>query len=253
MTVEPHFVVSAPEHPADIPIRKREASESAAFVVRDIEPLSESGRSHTIGGGGRSDGPPPDTLYVEPRQERHTSADFDHRDDRAGLGVGGVFWSLLVLLGVAGALLQAAYIYRVQIASEVPALRPALERYCETLNCTVEYPRRLAQIAIMDSSLQAVRDDDGIASAEDEDSRQMVLDVVLRNNFDRPQQWPSMSIELIDFSGVVAARRTLAPADYLPELSLQRPFPAKSEVRVSVPIMIDGLRINGYQLNTFFP
>lgn len=202
-----------------------------------------------LGGGRPTAGHADAGPYIEPRQGREAGPEFIHDEERSGIGLGGVFWSLLILLGIAGALLQAAYIYRVQLASEFPVLRPALERYCESLDCSVDYPRRIAQIAIMDSSLQAVR------AGEDasEDGSRMMLNVVLRNNYDRPQQWPTISVELVDFSGTVAARRLLAPSDYLPQLSLQRPFPAKSEVRISVPITVAGVQINGYQLDKFFP
>lgn len=254
---EPHFVVSAPEQPVNVPIRTREANEPEAFTVRDVGHDSDVGSTHIVGDAGFSAEPEANFqtgsgLYIEPRRGRQLGAGRSYQDKRSGLSVAGVFLSLLVLLGVAAAVLQAAYIYRVQLASEMPALRPALERYCELINCTVEYPRRLAQIAVMDSSLRAVREGDNAAGTEDDVSR-MVLDVVLRNNFDKPQQWPSLEIELVDVSGVVTVRRALSPADYLPELSLQRPFPATSEVRVSVPITINGARVNGYQLNTYFP
>jgi len=253
---EPRFIVSGPgQSGAGIPIRTREAAsaEPAAFTVRDHDHRPDDGGRHTIGD------PAPDEhdayrdtgsgLYVEPRHGHEAGPEFVHDDEQpGGIGLGGVFWSLLVVLGLAAAVLQAAYIYRVQIASELPSLRPALERYCETLGCTVEYPRRIAQIVIMDSSLQAIRDGN-----ETPNGNRLMLNVVLRNNYDRPQQWPTLSVELVDFSGTVAARRLLAPSDYLPEISLQRPFPARSEVRVSVPITVQGAQINGYQLDKFFP
>lgn len=252
---EPQFIVSPREPDASVPIRTRHAAETAAFTVRDVDELAQ-GRRHTVG---PTDAEPSSHgteersgLYIEPRGAAYVPSEYDDDEPRSGLGAGGVLLSLLIVLGLAAALLQGAYIYRVQIASEVPALRPALERYCEALECTVDYPRRLSQIAIMDSSLQEVRDDADADNLNERDTR-MMLDVVLRNNFEKPQQWPSMSLELVDFSGVVAVRRALAPADYLPELSLQRPFPAKSELRVSVPILVDDMRINGYQLDTFFP
>lgn len=267
---EPHFVVSHTGAEPGVAIRTRGvSSRPSTFTVRDPGPsvieesrhtLQDRGHDahtsrHTVGEPSLRHGdmayPDVDSgLYVEPRPGRESGPDFIHDDEPAGLGWGGVFWSLLVLVGVAGALLQAAYIYRVQLASELPQLRPALESYCQTLGCTVEYPRRLAQIAIMDSSLQALRDGE---EAGHKDGSRMMLNVVLRNNYEKPQQWPSLSVELVDFSGTVAVRRLLAPADYLPELSQGRPFPAKSEVRVSVPLTVSGVQVNGYQLDRFFP
>lgn len=256
----PQFVVSTPEASA-VPIRLREAPSTRAdapvFTVRDPVQHPQDMQRHTIG----PEAPEPQTseaggdvvsgLYAEPRHDRVGAPPFERDSTRSGLGWGSVFWSMLVLLGLAGAVLQGAYIYRVQLASEFPASRPALEQYCDMLGCTVDYPRRLVQIVIMDSSMQTLRDATEPA-AEDGIQRQE-LSVVLRNNFDRPQQWPSISVDLVDAANVVAFRRTLAPADYLPELLLQRPFPAQSEVRVSVPMAVEGAEINGYRLNTFFP
>ena len=273
---EPQFIVPTTKiEPATlrsepaVPIRVRSpARETSTFTVRDgLDPnearrhtLRDSGQGlpsadrHTVGEPGvlRDTDTYSDEvagMYVEPRHGREGGPEFIHDDERSGLGFGGVFWSVLVLLGVAAALLQAAYIYRVQLASEFPNLRPALEYYCETLGCTVDYPRRISQIAIMDSSLQAVRDSENA----NEDASHLTLNVVLRNNYEKPQQWPTLSVELVDFSGTVAVRRLLAPSDYLPELSQERPFPARSEVRVSVPLTVSGVQVNGYQLDRFFP
>lgn len=249
----PSFVIPASSQAASgVPIRTRddggEVVEHEPFTVRDTEPGPETHRHTLTDEPGSALGATGSGLYIEPREGRISAPDLPQQDS-AESSLWGVFWTLLVMVGLALAVLQAAYIYRVQLASEIPALRPTLERYCEVLGCSVDYPRRLAQIAIMDSSLQAIRGGEGARA----NGNHMKLDVVLRNNYDKPQQWPSLSVELVDFSGAVAARRLLAPSDYLPEISLQQPFPAKSEVRVSVPITVDGAQINGYQLDKFFP
>lgn len=255
---EPSFVISAPPQATPgVPIRTRDdvamGPEPHAFTLHDTDPAPDASHRHTISHGGWPDetdepsGGGRPGLYIQPRQGRGPEHE-PTQPESAGSGLGGVFWMLLVIVGLALAVLQAAYIYRVAVASEIPALRPTLERYCELLDCSVDYPRRLSQIAIMDSSLQAIR-----GEAQQSDGNRMKLDVVLRNNYDKPQQWPSLSVELVDFSGAVAVRRLLAPSDYLPELTSQHPFPAKSEVRVSVPITVEGVQINGYQLDKFFP
>lgn len=273
---EPEFIVpSGKVGPASdqtepaVSIRvRRPSAESPKFTVREHHLPDDDVREPVISGRGSDfagsrqhtlgeplarhdddDAPGGAGLYVEPRAGREAGPEFIHDDERSGIGLGGAFWSLLVLFGVLAAVLQAAYIYRVQLANEFPGLRPALERYCDFVGCTVEYPRRIAMIAIMDSSLQAVRDPENA----DKDTSRLMLNVVLRNNYERPQQWPALSVELVDFSGTVAVRRSLSPADYLPELSRSGPFPPKSEVRITVPIEVRGVQINGYQLDKFFP
>src|SRR5690606_646769 len=172
--VEPRFVVSGPgQSGAGIPIRTRDGAshDTFAFTVQNHGGQPGDGGRHTIGNhavpddddGYRETG---SGLYVEPRYGHEAGPEFVHDDEQpGGIGLGSVLLSVLLVLGLAAAVLQAAYIYRVQIASELPSLRPALERYCEALGCTVDYPRRIAQIAIMDSSLQAIRDENGSPDA----------------------------------------------------------------------------------------
>src|SRR3546814_16478820 len=52
-------------------------------------------------------------------------------------------------------LAQLAYVYRAQIANNVAALRPVLERACVPLECQIPYARQIDQISIMSSSLRS--------------------------------------------------------------------------------------------------
>lgn len=197
----------------------------------------------------------PGAVYIEPRRnyadEAQSLPEFlDER--RAGRSaVARVFWSLLVLIGLVGILAQTLYVYRVSVASNVPALRPVLEQACASLHCQVPYPRRIELISIMNSSLQTVPATPDKAVPKDES--QMTLQVTLRNNFEKPQQWPTLTLDLVEFSGAVVAKKILAPKDYLSAQALQGPFAAKSEMRISVPVTVTGFKINGYQLGKFFP
>jgi hypothetical protein len=47
-------------------------------------------------------------------------------------------------------------------------------------------------------------------------------------------------------------RKVLLPENYLPP-GTQGFFPAGGEQSLSVPLQVDGLRVNGYQLDKFFP
>ena len=161
-----------------------------------------------------------------------------------------VFWSVLILIGALFILAQLIYVYRVPIASNMPGLRPVLTQACEAVGCTVPYPRRIELIAIMNSSLQAI-------SPPPEDARKdeshLRLQVTLRNNFDKAQEWPTLSLDMVEFSGAVVVKKVLTPKDYLSAELLKGPFAGKTEVRVSVPVTVTGFKINGYQLGKFFP
>ena len=193
----------------------------------------------------------PAAIVVEPRRQRGARATTPAflSERRSGSGIAGFFrWVVVVLLlaVLAGVLL---YAFRTQVAAEVPQSRPLLEKACQWLGCTVEYPQRIERIVIMDSSLQAMA---GSASS-DGGSQVMQLTVVMRNTYDKAQQWPALTLDLVDLSGAVVSRRILQPADYLDARQLQAPFGAGQEVRLALRVTTDGLRINGFKLGKFFP
>lgn len=160
-----------------------------------------------------------------------------------------LLWSLLILIGLVCLAAQLMYVYRMQIASNVPLLRPVLDLACEPLHCKVGYPRRIERIAIMDSSLQAAP---RVGEVKPDESV-LQLRVVLRNNYDKPQTWPALTLDMVDFSGAIVARRKLVPSAYLPAQALSGPFPAASEIHIAVPVTVSGAKINGYQLGKFYP
>lgn len=159
------------------------------------------------------------------------------------------FWTVLSLAGLGLLLAQAAVIYRVQIASQVPSSRPLLETLCASWGCQVEYPRHLDQISILGSALRVQPN----AGKADDDASRLALHLTLRNNDARPQQWPVLMLDLTDFSGAVVVRKHLAPGDYLPAALARQPFAAKTDTAVRVPISVKGVEVNGYQLKPFFP
>lgn len=198
-----------------------------------------------------------DPIYVEPRQapqsmqpgpktslvpsDTHSSRYQDFTQ---------LIWGALVIVGLAVLFAQAVYVYRAQIAIQIPALRPALERACEPLACTVAYSRHIDEIAIMGSSLRA---HPKTSNVSDNEPDSLVLQLTLRNNYGKPQQWPTLVLELKDFSGTVVAKKNIEPRTYLSSQELEHPFAAASEAVVSIPITLNGIKINGYQLSKFFP
>lgn len=193
-------------------------------------------------------------VYVEPRAQMRDDdppqvPDFLDEAPARRHGFASFLWSVLALIATALLLAQMTYVYRVQLASQIPGLRPVLEQACEALKCAVPYPRRIQLISIMNSSLQAVAKADGA----DNDSNQMMLHVTLRNNYDRPQEWPTLTLDLVDLSGAVVVKKNLAPASYLSLSLLHSPFAAQSEVIATVPLNIKNVAVNGYQLGKFFP
>ncbi len=169
------------------------------------------------------------------------------REDRRSLI--GKLWGAACLAGLIALAFQLLYVYRSDIANAVPALRPVLESVCRPPQCTVGYARRIERIAISSSSLQPPAG----AAAIDDGRTRLVLRLVLRNRYDKPQHWPALVLDLTDLSDTVVVRRVLMPENYLTPEQLRGPFAPAGEMKVSVPIEVTGVQVNGYQIDKFFP
>ncbi len=189
------------------------------------------------------------TRYSSATDVGRAPPDFLDQDRQARRGLMRKLWGYACLLGLIALGLQLLYVYRVDIANAVPVLRPALEATCKPLGCTVGYARRLERIAISSSSLQPPTG----AAAIDDGRTRLVLNLVLRNRYDKPQHWPALVLDLTDLSDTVVVRRVLMPENYLTPEQLRGPFGPAGELKISVPIEVTGVQVNGYQLDKFFP
>lgn len=173
--------------------------------------------------------------------------DPDHQARRSFLRS---LWGYACVIGLLVLAAQLIFVYRSAIAGMSPELRPTLERLCEPLGCKIGYPRRIKDIAITSSSLQPPR---GRAGAPENGRSVLVLRASLRNQYDQPQQWPALRLDLSDLSDTVVIRKVLLPSDYLPADQADRPFEPGAELNIAVPIEIAGAHVNGFQLHKFFP
>ena len=189
-----------------------------------------------------------DFLFVEPRAGRRSGRYKPEFLDGAPSRRGWMtpVWIVLILCGLAVLVLQGVYVYRAQLANTFPGLRPSLEAACERIACSVPYERRIDAIAITGSALRS-------SAAPQDDVSSLTLEVTLRNTYERPQEWPTLVLDLKDASGTVVVRRNLAPSVWVPAELRDGPFAAGSEVIVQVPVAVRGLQANGYQLDKFFP
>jgi len=163
-------------------------------------------------------------------------------------GLRRVLWGGMI--AVVGVLLlaQLAFVYRNELVTRVPALMPLLRTACVTLRCEVSFVRHLERITIEGTSLEQA-----LGGQIEGRPNVLTLKFSLRNRYDKLQPWPHLSLELKDASGTPVVRKVLAPSDYLPEALLKRPFEAKQEIHLSLPITVSGLQISGVQLERFFP
>jgi predicted Zn finger-like uncharacterized protein len=173
-------------------------------------------------------------------------------------------WTWLCMLGLIALVGQLLYVYRTPISVSMPKLRPAFVGVCQALGCKVSYARRIERIWIESSSLRVTPQNNAQqaaqapAGAQDgaqpvaDGASHMVLGAVLRNRYEKDQEWPALDLKLRDKSDTVVAEKIIYPRDYLPP-GVTGPMAAGAEVPISVPIVVKGLQINGFGLQVFFP
>lgn len=158
----------------------------------------------------------------------------------------GVLLAALVLGG------QAVWVWRDDIATNLPITRPVLTALCAPLGCTVGYPRHPELLSIESSALEPWQGDINVSEGGTPSNR-LALRVVLRNRHALPQPWPSIELTLTDLSDAAVVRRVLAPSDYLPADTVAKPMPARSERSLRVPVDPPAEAVSGYRLSVFFP
>lgn len=151
---------------------------------------------------------------------------------------------LLALFSVALAgllVLQVAYHDRDRLALAQPALRPALQRMCEVLACSIGAPRQIEAIAIESSGFNRLRND------------AYRLTFTLRNSAGVQVAVPAMELTITDTQDQPLARRVITPAELA---TGSETIPAGGEWSRSLGVLIaapPGARVAGYRLLAFYP
>jgi predicted Zn finger-like uncharacterized protein len=153
-------------------------------------------------------------------------------------------WLLGALLLLLILLAQAAYHYRGAITLRFPETKPYAAVLCASLSCELPLPRRIEQMSIEASDLQADTTNPNV----------MVLSATLKNRAISNQQYPSLDLTLTDAQDQPVVRRVLAPQDYLGKaVNAQAGFAADSEIEIKVYIEGSQVKATGYRLDRFYP
>lgn len=138
---------------------------------------------------------------------------------------------------------QAVYFLRVGIATNLPALKPALVGCCNLIGCQVPLPRHAESISIESSGLEADPEHENI----------ITLSALLRNRASYALEFPVLALTLNDNQDKTLARRLLMPADYLPATENKLAgFPASHEVSIRLNLNTADLKPLGYRLELFY-
>lgn len=210
---------------------------------QQVTPTNESGL------GGLHQAEPP--LRGESRSMRQSAQmhEPEFGDAHEGTGMmGTLLWGFGCLLAIILLCGQLVYIYRNDIATNVPSMRSTLELMCSKLGCEVSLSRHLDRISIEGAALEQP----GATQVEGQPTEQL-LRFTLRNRYEKNQPWPHLMLELTDPSSTVVVRKMMAPYQYLPSNLVDQSFAPQQEVRLALPITVMGLQINGFNIQKFFP
>jgi predicted Zn finger-like uncharacterized protein len=174
-----------------------------------------------------ADKPAPEFVRRAQREERW-------RGSTARLVLSCVSVLLLACLAM-----QAAHHFRDLVAARWPALRPAMTAWCDAVGCRIEAPRRIEDISVENTALARVGTTDSFR-----------LSVTLRNRGSIGLGLPSIELSLTDGSGLLVARKALAPRDFLVASTL---LPAGGETPLQLLLAAGSPRVSGYTVEIFYP
>lgn len=140
-------------------------------------------------------------------------------------------------------LVQGTYLYRTEIARELPGLRPILTTACAQLGCDVPYPRNAESIGLDASDLQSEPGRPG----------NYVLHATVNNRADYAQTWPHLELTLTDARDMPIARRTLAPDEWVPAAQRVEAFAGRRAVNARIRFEAPDLAPTGYRVYVFYP
>ncbi len=140
------------------------------------------------------------------------------------------------------ALLQLTLLFRGEIASRLPALRPVVGVVAGIFGMSVDTVRSLPSLSIESFELQTTGRPDQIA-----------LNAVLRNRDGHPVRWPAMELTLTDPSSAIVVRKVILPADYLNRSASRDGLGGRSEWPIRLNLDTGGLQLAGYSVALFYP
>ena len=155
-----------------------------------------------------------------------------------------LLFGIAALLLFIGALAQATYAFRNQIAARLPQSKPALIAACAMAGCKIEWPAQIDLLTIESSELQALPNNSSAFS----------LTLLLRNHGSTTEAWPNIQLTLNDENERAVARRVFLPREYLGSAAeMEKGFPSNTEQAVKVFFTLAQLKASGYRVYLFYP
>jgi predicted Zn finger-like uncharacterized protein len=160
--------------------------------------------------------------------------------------------SLVALVLLALLAVQLALHQRDALAAMQPQTKPWLQRLCQQMGCQVQAFKHIEAVVLDSSSFNKINKSDSPAEARTPSYR---LLITLKNTSSISVALPHIELSLQDSQEQTVLRRVLSPADLgaqKPELAAGQEFSGNAAMQVDVT-QIDGQRVSGYRVITFYP
>lgn len=235
-----HLQDDQPSPQLDLPIVLKETRQVPANAVYEELDFSRMDTLHIKTPGNKTEAAGPVTLA----QQITFSDDPDDAPPEPARKKSIWPWVIGCLLLLIVLLTQAVHFFRVELAANLPGLKPALTAYCELLQCTVPLPQKADLVSIESSDLEA----------DPAQANVIVLNALLHNRAPYAQTYPNLELTLTDTQDKVLARRTFLPAEYLkPGMDEKQGLAAYRELSVKLNLDTTDLKPSGYRLFLFYP
>ena len=153
-------------------------------------------------------------------------------------------WVLASLMALGAFLVQAAYVFRTELAVSQPDLRPLLVDMCGLLECDIPLPRKAELVSIEASDLHP----------DPQRKNLLVLAATLKNRASFAQDYPHLELTLTDIRDQPMVRKVFAPAEYLAQgAEVRAGFAANGDIVVNLWLDVTAVGASGYRLYLFYP
>ena len=153
-------------------------------------------------------------------------------------------WAAAVLLALGLLVVQAAHVFRAELAVSQPELRPLLEDLCGLLECDIPLPRKAELVSIEASFLHP----------DPQRKNLRVPAATLKNRAPYVQEYPHLELTLTDIRDQPLVRKVLAPAEYLVEgIDAHAGFVGNGDLTLNLWLDAGEVGASGYRLYLFYP
>lgn len=160
----------------------------------------------------------------------------------------GLFWFLLILLALLLIVGQVFYIFRNQISTSFPAVRPVLTQMCALFKCEVGIQKSVDNLGLENVLISVDK-----TKLPRRGQHALLLQAILVNKVNQAQEWPMLILRLKNADGAVMNSKNIQPNEYLAAEQVLQLFPAQSRQAINLPFLLEGDAISSYEVSIFYP